>query len=62
MESRSTIGMTFNILHEYGKYGVQIFFVVSGFVIPLSLKKSNYDERGYPRFLWKRVLRLHPPY
>jgi peptidoglycan/LPS O-acetylase OafA/YrhL len=38
------------------------FFVISGFVIPLSLLKGRYHINDYTRFLYKRVLRLHPPY
>lgn len=52
----------FDAFHKYGAYGVQVFFVVSGFVIPLSLKKSRYSIDQYGRFLLKRVIRLHPPY
>ncbi len=51
-----------NFLLLYGKYGVHIFFVISGFVIPLSLLKGNYGIPNYFTFLYKRLLRLHPPY
>lgn len=46
---------------KYGYLGVEIFFVISGFVIPWSLR-SGYGFRDYPRFLLKRNLRLYPPY
>jgi peptidoglycan/LPS O-acetylase OafA/YrhL len=46
----------------YGALGVQIFFVISGFVIPFALWRSEYKPRDYPRFLLKRILRLDPPY
>ncbi len=52
----------FKLFHEYGKYGVQVFFVISGFVIPLSLFKSKYNLSFYGKFLLKRLARLHPPY
>ncbi|AKD57248.1 acyltransferase family protein [Spirosoma radiotolerans] len=52
----------FVFFYDYGKYGVQIFFVVSGFVIPLSLYMGRYSIEYYFRFLLKRLLRLHPPY
>ena len=55
-------GHLFNLFYEYGKYGVQIFFVVSGFIIPLSMDKAKYKIKYYFNFLLKRVLRLHPPY
>ncbi|HWW41773.1 acyltransferase [Pedobacter sp.] len=52
----------FKWMEDYGKYGLQVFFVISGFVIPYSLEKSGYAFLDYPRFLYKRLLRLHPPY
>lgn len=52
----------FKIFEEYGEYGVQCFFIISGFVIPLSLYKGAYLLSDYPRFLLKRFYRLHPPY
>ena len=47
---------------KYGYLGVDIFFVISGFVIPWSLYRSGYAFRDYPRFLLKRNVRLYPPY
>jgi peptidoglycan/LPS O-acetylase OafA/YrhL len=47
---------------KYGWLGVQIFFVVSGFIIPYSLYQYRYSIRDYFRFLGKRIARLHPPY
>jgi peptidoglycan/LPS O-acetylase OafA/YrhL len=40
-----------------GKLGVAVFFLVSGFVIPISLTK--YDTGA---FLIARVLRIYPTY
>jgi len=37
-------------------------FVISGFVIPWSLYRSQYVLRDYPKFLLKRNVRLYPPY
>jgi peptidoglycan/LPS O-acetylase OafA/YrhL len=47
---------------EFGFLGVNIFFVISGFVIPLTLLKCSYEIRGYFRFVARRVVRLDPPY
>jgi len=45
-----------------GEYGVQVFFVISGFVIPYSMFVAQYELRAFPRFLLKRILRIDPPY
>jgi peptidoglycan/LPS O-acetylase OafA/YrhL len=46
----------------YGYLGVEVFFVISGFVIPYALGQARYKVRDYGRFCLKRVLRLVPPY
>jgi len=45
-----------------GWMGVEMFFVISGFVIPYALFKGSYQVRNFPRFLVKRIVRLDPPY
>ncbi|MES2680999.1 MAG: acyltransferase [Bacteroidota bacterium] len=45
-----------------GKYGVQLFFVISGFIIPWSMYKSDYQFKNFWLFLLKRLARLEPPY
>jgi peptidoglycan/LPS O-acetylase OafA/YrhL len=42
--------------------GVQIFFVISGIVIPFSLIKSRYQIHQIGTFLLKRCVRIEPPY
>ncbi|MFH0130738.1 acyltransferase family protein [Variovorax sp. VaC1] len=42
---------------NYGAFGVAIFFLISGFVIPFSLEKL-----GARRFLVARLLRIYPTY
>jgi len=49
-------------LSTFGRAGVQVFFVISGFVIPLALQASRYKVRDFGRFLLKRLVRLEPPY
>lgn len=49
-------------ISTYGKYGVQVFFVISGFIIPYSLHRGRYEIRYYLTFLLKRIVRLDPPY
>lgn len=46
----------------YGKYGVQIFFVITGVVIPISLINSNYNYLLFWKFIYKRIVRIEPPY
>jgi peptidoglycan/LPS O-acetylase OafA/YrhL len=47
---------------DFGLYGVQMFFVISGFVIPWAISKYKYKISNYFRFIGKRFLRLEPPY
>jgi peptidoglycan/LPS O-acetylase OafA/YrhL len=46
----------------YGWLGVDVFFVISGFVIPFSLFGRSYSVRHFPQFLLRRMVRLEPPY
>jgi peptidoglycan/LPS O-acetylase OafA/YrhL len=47
---------------NHGGIGVQIFFLISGFVIPYALYTQRYRPSNLPQFLAKRLMRLHPPY
>ena len=49
---------------SYGWLGVEVFFVISGFIIPyaLSNEKIPYSILDFPRFLMRRLARLEPPY
>lgn len=47
---------------HYGQKGVQLFFIISGIVIPLSMIKSNYSLTGWKNFMLKRFIRIEPPY
>lgn len=46
----------------YGDLGVQVFFVISGFIIPYALLRGGYALRDYGRFVARRMLRLEPAY
>ena len=46
----------------YGKLGVDVFFVLSGFVITLTLAKASINWGYFWRFAGRRSLRLDPPY
>ena len=47
---------------HYGQKGVQLFFIISGIVIPLSMIGSNYSFKGWRAFILKRFIRIEPPY
>lgn len=48
---------------QHGWLGVEVFFVISGFIVPLSMARGGYRlARDGARFLAKRIVRLDPPY
>ncbi len=46
---------------SYGKLGVQVFFVISGFIIPYAMYRSGYTITNAFGFLLKRMVRIGPP-
>lgn len=48
---------------QYGWLGVEVFFVLSGFIIPYAMHLGGYSFRhGWKTFIGKRILRIEPPY
>jgi peptidoglycan/LPS O-acetylase OafA/YrhL len=48
---------------HFGRYGVDVFFVISGFVIPYALDQQAFNiRRDWLTFLTRRTIRLEPPY
>jgi peptidoglycan/LPS O-acetylase OafA/YrhL len=47
---------------SYGHFGVQMFFVISGFIIPWSMYHGGYKLKNFFTFSAKRLIRLEPPY
>ncbi|MBL7884168.1 MAG: acyltransferase [Bacteroidia bacterium] len=62
----TVIGFTSNetivSIFSYGHYGVQMFFVISGFIIPWSMYHGKYNIKHFFVFTAKRLVRLEPPY
>lgn len=50
-----------SLFRDINEIGVYIFFVISGFVLPLSLA-DKYKPGDYPRFISKRIVRIEPTY
>lgn len=45
-----------------GWLGVEVFFVISGFILPYTMAKAGYRLHHFGTFLKKRIIRLDPPY
>ncbi|MEM7161963.1 MAG: acyltransferase [Bacteroidota bacterium] len=46
----------------FGQKGVEVFFIISGIVIPLSMVKAKYTFPLFKQFLLRRFIRIEPPY
>src|SRR3970282_136585 len=51
-----------NVIFSYGYLGVPVFFVISGFVISLSVKDSPITANYAGNFILRRSIRLDPTY
>lgn len=56
-------GSLVKVSGKYGWLGVDVFFVISGFIIPYAMYKSGYEvKKDWRVFIGKRILRIDPPY
>lgn len=51
-----------SFLPEWGMYGVDVFFVISGFIMAYVAANVAPTVRGVGRFLLKRAMRIYPIY
>lgn len=49
-------------ISEWGAQGVEMFYIVSGFVISYALYRVNYSFKDFPKYVGKRIFRIVPPY
>ena len=47
---------------DRGWMGVEIFFIISGFIIPYSMFSKDYKLTDFKVFFIKRISRIEPPY
>lgn len=45
-----------------GELGVSVVFVLSGVVMVLTVQHLRFDGHNAARFVWRRLVRLWPPY
>lgn len=55
-------GSVYQSVASYGVYGVDVFFVISGYVIPLALWKRGFGYSQTGSFWLARFIRLYPAY
>jgi len=49
-------------LCAWGWSGVEIFFIISGFIIPYSMYKNKYKIAEFGSLMIRRIVRIEPPY
>lgn len=53
---------TWKAVSYYGYLGLDVFFILSSFVIPYSMWVSRYEIKQYWNYLAKRIVRIEIPY
>lgn len=52
----------YNKIFRHGYLGVDAFFIISGFVLPLSFAQKNYTLSELPKQILRRIIRIEPAY
>jgi len=55
-------GNSWELLAQFGDKGVQVFFILSGLVIPWSISFRKYEYKLVKEFLLRRFVRIQVPY
>lgn len=55
-------GHWFSMFHVIGSTGVDVFFVISGFIMATTTSNVRHGIEGARKFLWRRATRIYPPY
>ncbi len=58
----STPTFLYKLFFDLGDLGVAVFFVLSGFVMALTVQKSTVNSKFAAKFILRRLVRLAPPY
>jgi peptidoglycan/LPS O-acetylase OafA/YrhL len=56
---------SYDFLHGYhrvGATGVDLFFIISGFIMVMTTSRVTHGIGGARRFIWRRITRIYPPY
>ena len=56
------VPMMIHNIFLFGAHGVEIFFVISGFVIAYSIRNGSFSVIYFFKFGLRRLVRLDPPY
>jgi peptidoglycan/LPS O-acetylase OafA/YrhL len=62
---QSTETSMLNLALSQGHFGVQLFFVISGFILAIPFAEHYMNKKGFPalgKYYMRRLTRLEPPY
>jgi peptidoglycan/LPS O-acetylase OafA/YrhL len=48
--------------HQVGATGVDLFFIISGFIMVMTTSRVTHGVGGARQFIWRRITRIYPPY